>query len=172
MPGRTVDELREHRAEKYERLRVRHAHDEAVAHRAAIFARGRRSRGAPGRFRLPGHRSSDRARQVVATAYRLHAKPHQVGGSGQLEDGERLRRALEGGPQADGHAGGDQVVPRGVPERRSHRGPAAVRERPADHEEHAGPWDDDQDHGRERISQQLIRGDHRSTITARHRRLS
>jgi hypothetical protein len=75
----------------------------------------------------------------------LHAQDHQVQRPDQLDRDEHLRRTLQDGAEADRHAGGHHVVARRMPGRGRESRPPAMRQRPADDEQHAWTGHDDKD---------------------------
>src|SRR5580698_4943782 len=151
VPGRPVDELRQHGGEQDHALRVRDPDEEALAHRLHA---------ATGLGGLGEH-----AGQRAAPAERHDAEPDQVDGPGQPDHGEDGRRALDDRPDAEGHAHRQHVVPGGMPRHRRQRRAAAMRQGPADHEQDAGPGDDNQHHRSGREPRKLPCRNHIATIT-------
>jgi amino acid efflux transporter len=139
VPGGTVHELRQDRAEQDVRLGIGQADHGPVARRAPSFPRRGRHRHGLG--------------QRLTVADRVDAQPDQVQRTCDLHDHERLGRPLQQRAQADGHERRHDVIAGRVAERGGQRGPASVRQRPPDHEQHSRPGDHDQHQRRQREAQ-------------------
>ena len=132
IPRRRVDELRQHRSEDPQSLRIAHPHHEPLPQNPArVFSLW------PG---LVDHC------QQVSMPPRLNAQVHEIQGTCELEDRENEKGTLDDVPQPECHQ--YQLYEQAclVPHRRGHRSPSPERNPAADYEQDAWSRHSDQ-HG-------------------------
>ena len=144
-PAPVVDELREHRDEERDRLRVGDADDEALEQQPE--GRPRRRRGIRHRPRL-------------AVADRLDAEEDQVRRSDDLDDREHHDGLRDERPDAERDRGDGGQHPERVAEHAEQAAAAAERDGAAEHEQHARAGKDDEQHRRESEGEQVGPRDH------------
>ena len=101
-----------------------------------------------------------RDRELLAVADRLDAEPDEIGGPDELDREVDLFGPLNDRAEADGHQHEDREQAERVAHHGRQRDAAAIRQRPADHEDDTGPGDRDEDERRQREAQQVIGGNH------------
>ncbi|GAA5132280.1 hypothetical protein GCM10023320_56700 [Pseudonocardia adelaidensis] len=140
-----VGELRQHRREEHDRLRVGDADREAIPQ---------------GVEAAPRRLAADRDRERSALPPRLDAEVHEVGGSGQLQHGEGDGRAFHDGPDPQRHGCDEHVGPDRVAHDRAEGGPPPVGEGPSDGEQHTGAGHHDEQERHRREGEQTVGGHH------------
>ena len=159
MTGAAVDELGEHGGQDHVGLRVGDPDDVALPDRAA---RGHRAVLAATRAvgRPPG-----RAPGTPCAAGRPRRRGRR--GTPRRRSLSTWKTAIDScttTPRPEGDQDHDRQQAEGVADDARECDAAAVGERPADHEDHAGAGDDDEDQGREAEGEDLVEREHVATL--------